>query len=96
MTEITYTEISCKNLERALSSLFNRVADNREILVIRHRGKRTVAMIQADELASLMETAHLSRSPKNARRLGTALNRAIARKGRPQTLSHFRTQLIGD
>jgi antitoxin YefM len=33
-------------------------------------------MIAADELQSLMETAHLLRSPKNAERLLTALARA--------------------
>jgi len=35
-------------------------------------------MIAADELQSLMETAHLLRSPKNAERLLTALARARA------------------
>ena len=35
-------------------------------------------MIAADELQSLMETAHLLRSPKNAERLLAALARARA------------------
>jgi antitoxin YefM len=51
---------------------------NREPIVVRKNGKRTVVQVQADELASLMETAHLLRSPKNTRRLLTALRRAKA------------------
>jgi antitoxin YefM len=38
-----------------------------------------VALLPASELAGLMETAHLLRSPNNARRLLTALRRAEAR-----------------
>ena len=34
-------------------------------------------MLPADELASLMETAHLLRSPRNATRLLSALRRAL-------------------
>lgn len=44
----------------------------------------TYTQARADELSSLMETAHLLRSPANARRLLSALRRALARKGRPQ------------
>ena len=49
------------------------------------------ALIAADELASLQETAHLLRSPENARRLLSALERALNREGRaesPQTLKN--------
>jgi PHD/YefM family antitoxin component YafN of YafNO toxin-antitoxin module len=44
--------------------------------LIRRRGAKDVALVPADELAGLQETAHLLRSPKNARRLLTALQRA--------------------
>jgi antitoxin YefM len=43
-------------------------------------------LIPAAELAGLMETAHLLRSPKNARRLLAALRRADARKGKPESI----------
>ena len=36
--------------------------------MIRHRGGEDVALIAADELRSLQETAHLLRPPKNAER----------------------------
>src|SRR2546425_492972 len=42
------------------------------------------------ELESLVETAHLLRSPKDAERLLTALRRALARKGKGQTLEELR------
>ena len=35
-----------------------------------------MALVTASELSSLLETAHLLRSPKNARRLLKALHRA--------------------
>ena len=43
---------------------------------IRRRGSEDVALIAADELESLLETAHLLRSPRNADRLLTARQRA--------------------
>jgi len=50
-------------------------------------------MVPADELAGLMETAHLLRSPKNAQRLLTALHRAVGRKGRPEPLEKLRREM---
>jgi antitoxin YefM len=77
MTETTYT-----SLRQNLASVLDRVADEREIIVIRRKGEQRVALVPADELAGLMETAHLLRSPRNAQRLLTALRRAANRKGK--------------
>jgi antitoxin YefM len=52
-----------------LASVLDRVANDREVVIVRRRGEKTVAMIPADERMGLMETAHLLRSPKNAQRL---------------------------
>ena len=52
-----------------MASYLDQVVDDREVLLVRRRGARDVAIIPADELAGLMETAHLLRSPKNAQRL---------------------------
>jgi antitoxin YefM len=54
---------------------------------------RVVALIPADELASLMETAHLLRSPKNAERLLRALRRADRREGKPESVESLRRSL---
>lgn len=43
--------------------------------------KGKVALIAADELTSLLETAYLLRSPKNAERLLAALGRALKNEG---------------
>jgi antitoxin YefM len=77
----TYTQARAN-----LSSLFKEVTENREIVIIRRRSGEDVAVVAADELASLTETAHLLRSPKNARRLLQALARAQLWTEKPQTL----------
>lgn len=56
-----------------LASLLDKVVDDREIIIIERRNKPNVAIIAADELASLREAAYLLRSPKNAARLLEAL-----------------------
>ncbi|NDH30222.1 MAG: prevent-host-death protein [Betaproteobacteria bacterium] len=58
----------------------------RAVVVVKRRGHPAVAMIAADELASLLETAHLLRSPANAARLLAALGRS-----RQDTLSVAKT-----
>jgi antitoxin YefM len=88
MTETSYT-----NLRQSLASVLDRVANDREVVLIVRKGERKVAMVPADELAGLMETAHLLRSPKNSRRLLTALRRATAGKGRPEPLDKLRREL---
>jgi antitoxin YefM len=86
--ETTYT-----NLRQTLASALDRVADDREVIIIRRKGDRKVAMVPADELAGLIETAHLLRSPKNAQRLINALRRAVARKGKPESLDKLRREM---
>lgn len=75
--ETTYSQA-----REQLKSLMDRAVDDREVIVVRRRTGGDVAMIAADELESLVETAHLLRSSKNAERLLTALTRA-----RSQTLA---------
>ena len=88
MTETSYT-----SLRQNLAAVLDRVADDREVVIIRRKGEKTVAMIPADELAGLIETAHLLRSPTNAQRLLTALNRAVRRKGKPQSVKALRQEM---
>lgn len=76
-----------------LASLLNEVTDNREVVIINRRGAEDVAMVSAAELSSLLETAHLLRSPANARRLLTALNRAMSKKLAPQSLDKLREEI---
>lgn len=50
-------------------------------------------MIPAAELSSLMETAYLLRSPKNAKRLLSALNMALKDEGKPLTIAELRREV---
>lgn len=88
MTETSYT-----HLRQSLASVLDRVANDHEIVIVRRKGDKKVALIPAEELAGLLETAHLLRSPKNAQRLLTALRRATAKKGRPEPLEKFRREI---
>jgi antitoxin YefM len=87
-TKTTYTEARAN-----LADLLARAPDDRETVIITRRGAADVALIAADELAGLLETAHLLRSPANATRLLTALKRAVAREGTPQTLAELRREI---
>ena len=49
-------------------------------MIIKLRGAEDAALIAADELASLIETAYLLRSPANAQRLLEALGRTQERR----------------
>lgn len=88
MVQTTYS-----NARANLAGLCNEVTENREIVIIRRRKGGSVAMIAADELESLTETAHLLRSPKNAERLLAALERALKREGKPASVKVLRKEM---
>jgi antitoxin YefM len=83
--ETTYTA-----LRAGLAGFLDQVTDDREVVIVRRRGARDVAMIPADELSSLMETAYLLRSPKNAERLFEAIRWAEQGTGEPETVESLR------
>lgn len=76
-----------------LASLWDEVEESREPAVIQRRGHADMALIRADELASLRETAHLLRSPENAARLLAALMRARRGRTKPTDLRALRREL---
>jgi antitoxin YefM len=69
-----------------LAELLDSAGDDHEVIVISRRGHAPVALIAADELRSLEETAHLLRSPANARRLLESLQRSLANDVEVQTI----------
>lgn len=76
-----------------LAELCDRAIDDREIVIIKKRGKEPVALLAASELESLQETASLLASPENARRLRDALDRARARSVEPMVVADLRREL---
>jgi len=80
--ETTYSQA-----REQLKSLMDRAVNDREVIVVRRRTGGDVAMIAADELAGLVETAHLLRSEKNAERLLSALSRARGKSIAPMNMA---------
>ena len=72
------------------AELLDRAVNDREVITITRRGSEDVALIAADELSSLMETAHLLSSPKNARRLFEALEESKRGEGVEMTVDELR------
>ena len=86
--QTTYTQARAN-----FASLLDRVVKNREVVIIRRRGDDNVAMIAADELTAILETAHLLRSPKNIKRLLSALERVRKESVIPQNIDDLRKEV---
>jgi antitoxin YefM len=76
-----------------LATLLEQVTSDREIAIITRRRGEDVALVSADELSGLLETAHLLRSPANAKRLLAALARAQTKRLPATGLDELRAEL---
>ncbi len=83
--ELTYTEARAN-----FASLWDQVIADQKTAIIHRRGKEDVALLPASELTGLMETAHLLRSPANARRLFEAIQGSIDGTGIEMTLDELK------
>ena len=86
--EVSYTEA-----RERLAELWDRTLADREAIRLTRRGSAPVVLIAADEYEGLLETAHLLRSPANAARLLSALERAREGSGVPRPLDELRAEL---
>ncbi len=86
--QTTYT-----NARAQFASLWDEVTNNQEVVIIKRRGAEDVALISASELVGLLETSHLLRSPKNAELLLAAYERAMSKKGEPQSIEELRKEV---
>lgn len=85
---ITYTAARAR-----FASLCDSAASSREPIIIQRRGAEEVALISATELRGILETAHLLRAPRNAKRLLTALRRARRRSLKPKSVRQLRREV---
>ena len=88
MTTATYS-----HLRENLAEVWDEVEDTQEPVILKRRGHQDLALIPADELASLRETAHLMRSPRNARRLLESIQRAIGGRTEATTTAQLAEEL---
>ena len=88
MTTATYS-----HFRENLAEIWNQVEDSQDPIIITRRDHQDLALIPADELASLRETAYLLRSPRNAARLLAALTRSLEGSTVPVTMDVLRAEL---
>ena len=86
-------ETTYSKLRENLASVLDRVVDDCEVVIVRRKTGKDVALIAADELSGLLETAHLLRSPKNAQRLKSAMRRAERGQGKRQSVEDLRREM---
>ena len=68
-------EISYSEMRKSLKVYLDQVCVKHTPLFIKRRRGESVVLLSEDDYSSLEETAYLSRSPKNLKRLLEALNR---------------------
>src|SRR5690349_18290871 len=89
-------EVSNTEARDHLSEYIVRGIEDNEVIKIHRKIKgviQDVALIAADELESLMETAHLLRSPKNAERLYSAFERTENQALQISSLEELRREM---
>ena len=87
MNSISYTEARDR-----LASVWDDAVSAREPVRIDRRGHESVVLVPAGEWDGLLETAHLLRSPANAKRLLAALHRLESGEGEVLTLEDLATK----
>ncbi|MDQ2659594.1 MAG: type II toxin-antitoxin system prevent-host-death family antitoxin [Verrucomicrobiota bacterium] len=81
MKSITYTAA-----RENLASTINRVCEDNAPVVITRNRDQAVVMLSLQEYESLEETAHLLRSPENAKRLLESIDQLERRRGKRKSL----------
>ena len=73
-----------------LKAYCDEVAEGGEPIIIKRRSGGDVALVSLEELAGLEETAHLLRSPANARRIAESLEELRDGNGVTMTVDDLR------
>ena len=85
--------VSCTEARARLAGIWDEVETSREPAILERRGHDTMALLPAEELRSLQETVYLLRSPKNAVRLLSALDRSRQGRTSPADLESLAEEL---
>lgn len=88
MLELNYTEARAN-----FASLWDKLIEDCDTAIIHRRGKEDVIMLPASELTGLLETAHLLRSPANAKRLLGSLQNVMAGNVAPMTVEELKKEV---
>jgi antitoxin YefM len=86
-------ETSYSQARANLASILDEVVDEQQIVIIKRRNQKNVALIAENELSSLLESVYLLRSPENALRLHRALDWADSQEAQPQTIEELKEEL---
>ncbi|MEO5961760.1 MAG: type II toxin-antitoxin system prevent-host-death family antitoxin [Opitutaceae bacterium] len=81
MNAVTYTAA-----RENLAATMDRVCDDREPVIITRNRDQAVVMVSLEDYKALEETAYLTRSPKNAQRLRSALRSMAKGRGKVRKL----------
>jgi antitoxin YefM len=84
---LTYTQARAN-----LAKLLDEVSLNKEVVIINRKNAENVALVSESELAGILETAHLFRSPKNAQRLLKALLKVQENEALPQSIDELKKE----
>ncbi|MDZ7780366.1 MAG: type II toxin-antitoxin system prevent-host-death family antitoxin [Gemmatimonadota bacterium] len=87
------TKVSYSYARQNFASLLDQAADDQEPVYISRRSREEMVLLPAAEYRSIEETAHLLRSPENARRLLRALQRSLESRVAPETLDELRSEV---
>ena len=87
------TRATYSRARATFARIWNEVENSREPAILERRGPESMALLPADELSSLQETAHLLRSPTNAARPLAALARSQGREVPPVDLETLMEEL---
>ena len=68
-------ETSYSNARENLKTFFDKVCSDHEPLLVSRRGGENVVIISEEDYLALEETAYLSKSPENLKRILEALSR---------------------
>jgi antitoxin YefM len=84
---LTYTQARAN-----LAKLLDEVSLNKEVVIINRKNAENVALVSESELSSLLESVHLLRSPKNAKRLLKSLLDIQEADGKPQSINDLKRE----